>query len=100
MVAVRGRFMGNNGFGIAGRSYRILGCCICQGGALPGGYEYLSVFIFPTTTYNIPTSMLHVPEKASHKSQTLYNILTLQSLGSRETYQSLLFKHRAWPNTR
>ncbi len=27
-------------FGIAGRSYRILGCCICQGGALPGGFEY------------------------------------------------------------
>ncbi len=24
-MAVRGRFMGNNGFGIAGRSYRILG---------------------------------------------------------------------------
>ncbi len=38
-VAVWAGFRGGEGFGIAGRIYRILGWCIWQGGAFPGGYE-------------------------------------------------------------
>ncbi len=83
-MTVRGRNVEKKGFGIAGRSYRILGCCICQGGALPGGNEYniwvrKSTVTEPQTllkTVSVRGDFLHTnmgTEVNSHRILNLYS---------------------------